>query len=325
MPNLVVVALPSADDRVWRISSEEIPHMTILFLGEMPVPNFTDIAKFVEHAANRSLRRFSMEVDRRGTLGDEEADVLFFSKSRWHGYESVADFRAFLLKDSNIQAAYQSVDQFPEWLPHLTLGYPETPAKPEDSDYFGIHYVNFDRIALWFNDYEGYEYPLKAYEWDLEVAMDSTTERGRTAAEEALQHYGVKGMRWGIRRKRTASSDVKVSQRGKKLKTSGGEGRPASEDAIRSRRTQQIIKKSGLVALSNEELQAYNTRLNLEANARRLSIQEKNAGTKFVNDLIVNTGKNAAQQAANEAASRQVKRLFQRKDEAQEKRRTGFR
>jgi 2'-5' RNA ligase len=200
MANLVVVALPSADDRVWKISSEKVPHMTILFLGEMPVQNFTKIASFVEHAAKQSLNRFGMEVDRRGVLGDEGADVLFFDKTKWGGYPAIAEFRSYLLQDDNIRAAYQAVEQYPEWLPHLTLGFPETPAKKDDQDY-KLSYVDFDRIALWFNDYEGFEYSLKKHEWEdlAEVGMSSTMITGWTATAQIL-HAGVKGMKWGVRK-----------------------------------------------------------------------------------------------------------------------------
>ena len=34
MSNLVIVAIPDENDRVWKVSSEKIPHMTLLFLGD---------------------------------------------------------------------------------------------------------------------------------------------------------------------------------------------------------------------------------------------------------------------------------------------------
>lgn len=309
MPNLVVVAIPSENDYVWKISSEKVPHMTLLFLGEMPVRNFTDIAEFVDHAARRSLTRFGMEVDRRGVLGPDKADVLFFNKSKWGGYEDVAAYRSFLLQDSNIRAAYEAVEQYPEWLPHLTLGFPETPAKPDDREYPGISYVQFDKIALWFNNYDGLEYPLKNYEWDMEVAMGGLiTDRG-WAATIGLLHAGVKGMKWGVR-KAPPTSKVTVTQKGKKLKSTGGSGRKASSDAVKTKEISQIIKKSGIHALSNQDLQTFATRLNMEANVKRLNYQNQPAAKKFVSSLLGQTGKNAATQVANEATSKQVKKLL---------------
>ena len=102
MPNLVVVAIPDKNDYVWRLSSEKVPHMTLLYLGEMPVENFVSIADFVAHATRRSLTQFGMDVERRDTLGPDQADVLFFAKNKWSGYEDVAAYRSFLLQDSNV-------------------------------------------------------------------------------------------------------------------------------------------------------------------------------------------------------------------------------
>lgn len=137
---------------------------------------------------------------------------------------------------------------------------------------------------------------------------DKTTDKGWVATAGIL-HYGVKGMKWGRRKDRSAMP-VTVTQKGKKLKITGGQHHPASADAVAARSLGQVAKKSGVHALSNNDLKKYNERLNLEANAQRLTYGQKNAGAKFVAGLLGNTGKTVAQQAANEAASRQVKKLL---------------
>lgn len=203
--NLVIVAIPDENDRVWKISSEKVPHLTVLFLGEEGnVANLDQIMLFVEHAANTSLKRFYLPVDRRGELGADQADVLFFKKGRYD-FKAVRDFRSLLLKDPNIKTAYDSTKQFetPEavgdpgqpWIPHLTLGYPATPAKKIPDDDFGFYSVDFHKIAVWTGDFEGPEFLLKDYgeEFDeMDIPMDVTM--------SDLQHYGVKGMKWGQRK-----------------------------------------------------------------------------------------------------------------------------
>lgn len=183
MSNVVIVALPSEDDYVNKISSEKVAHMTLLFLGDMSkVQNLDKILDFTEHAANEMLKRFSMEVDHRGVLGPDQADVLFFKKTRWSGFECINSFRLALLQENNIRTAYDSVQgQFDEWIPHLTLGYPATPANPDDRDYPGFWSVNFDRIAVWIKDFEGVEFLLKSYD-DAEVMM------GKSFVENFLAH-----------------------------------------------------------------------------------------------------------------------------------------
>lgn len=167
MNNLVIVAIPKEDDYVNKISSEKVPHLTLLFLGDMSnVKNLKGVIDFTQHAANQTLARFGLEVDRRGVLGPDLADVLFFSKSQWSGFDIINNFRNNLLKNDTIRTLYDSTEQFENWVPHLTLGYPISPAKSDDRDYPGITYVNFDRIAIWDKEYEGYEIPLKAYDFN---------------------------------------------------------------------------------------------------------------------------------------------------------------
>lgn len=128
------------------------------------------------------------------------------------------------------------------------------------------------------------------------------------AAKEFIEHHGVLGMKWGVRRSRPSA--VTVTQKGKKLKTSGGFGRKASSDAVTVAKIGQVRKKSGVSALSNQELQAYQQRLNLEQNVQRLHYNQQPAAKKFVLSLLGQTGKNAAQQAANEAASKKIKKFM---------------
>ena len=128
--------------------------------------------------------------------------------------------------------------------------------------------------------------------------------------EDVLAHVGVKGMRWGVRRDR--SSKVTVVDKGKRIKTSGGYKRPAHSDAVRTRSIGQVGKKSGLKALSNDELRAYNERLNLEQNAKRLRYNDQSPPKKFVLKILGQTGNTQANDAANQVASKQVKKLLVR-------------
>jgi 2'-5' RNA ligase len=294
MASLVVVAIPAEDDYVHKISSEKVPHCTLLYLGDdvMKVPNVIKILDFVEHAAEVwEQGPFMLEVDHRGTLGEDKADVLFFKKN-WSG-KKLEQFRWQLLQNSAIRTAYDNATQHEgEWIPHLTLGYPDSPAKEDERDYPGIRWVDFDRIALWFGDYEGPEFRLE-YNDDLaEVSMSTTTDRG----EEFIAHFGVKGMKWGVRKERSVSTSVRTDtglvRRKTKVVAKGGESHPAHTDAIIAAVQKQKLRKSGTDALSTQELRELSTRLQLEAQVETLTTKK---GKKFAKRQLETAGQQQIQ------------------------------
>lgn len=283
---LVVVAIPREDDEVWKVSSEPKPHMTLLYLGDVNwTPQQVDhTARYIEHASSQ-LSRFWMSVDRRGVLGDKNADVLFFDKS-W-SFKKLEQFRHNLLVDRDINNAYLNAAQHPEWTPHLTLGYPETPAKPLVRDY-PINGVEFDRIALWTGVSEGPTFQLKSFDSaDLEVSMSDIPQGADL--EEVLQHYGVKGMKWGQHKKN------------KHLAPGRKQTEPHSEDARRvgDIKTRVGAQKTTKI-LSNKELRDALDRMRLEDEFTKLSkgldkTKKEKAG-KFIGKLLSDTGKQTTEQ-----------------------------
>lgn len=197
MTSVTIVALPEQDEDVWKVSSDKKPHMTLLFLGELgDVTGLMQMRDYLEHVVS-TMHRFWMDVDRRGTLGPEDADVLFFGK---HNVEWLEEVRGHLLANTEIKKAYNAAPQFDSWIPHLTLGWPDSPAK-DDAIEGRIYGVRFDRLALWINDFEGPEFIIPNNE-DMVMA---------DPVGDFLSHYGVKGMKWGVRRaqKKAARADKK--------------------------------------------------------------------------------------------------------------------
>src|SRR3954453_4657267 len=316
MSNLVIVAIPDKNDHVWKISSEKVPHLTLLFLGDTDqISNLDKIVEFVEHAASTTLNRFYLSVDHRGELGEDQADVLFFKKDPY-SYKAIRNFREALLKDNNVRTAYDSATQFDgPWNPHLTLGYPATPAKPDERDY-GFYSVEFNKISVWTTDFEGPEFLLKDY-WDeyetldaipMDVAMSGLSHFGvkgmkwesvSDSGAEFLEHYGIKGMHWG-RRKATPPRAVTPSavsrvphgvKRKTKIEVEGGENHPAHEDAIKVAEARAKLRNSGTAALSNKELREVANRLQLEQQVKQLAAPR---GKSFVTNLLKQQGQQSA-------------------------------
>lgn len=113
-----------------------------------------------------------------------------------------------------------------------------------------------------------------------------------SALQNTLAHYGIKGMRWGVRRSQTARTSVADEpvqiQRNTKtggIEAKGGRGHGISEDAARAAALRQKAKASGSVALSNKEMEDLIKRLNLETNYKKAianNAPPKTKGEKFI-------------------------------------------
>lgn len=105
--------------------------------------------------------------------------------------------------------------------------------------------------------------------------------------EEVLEHFGVKGMKWGVTRKGPQAVTTTVKA-GKKVKAKGGKRQMASEDAVRATVLKQVARKSTTDALSNAQLREAVTRMQLEQQYSQLGgrTTRLEAGKKFLKTLV---------------------------------------
>lgn len=86
---------------------------------------------------------------------------------------------------------------------------------------------------------------------------------------EELYHYGIKGMKWGVRRT--------PAQLGHKTSKKKNETRGWSKDAKRA----HAIEKKSVKQMSNQELKQLNQRVELESNYKRLHPSKVQKGMKI--------------------------------------------
>lgn len=75
----------------------------------------------------------------------------------------------------------------------------------------------------------------------------------RSGGSRSLTHYGIKGMKWGVRR-----SDAQLAKAKSALKPT------LSDDAKRANRLYDKIETKGTGSLSNQEMRQFLERMNLE-------------------------------------------------------------
>lgn len=103
---------------------------------------------------------------------------------------------------------------------------------------------------------------------------------------KSLYHYGIKGMRWGVRKSRSTKTD-KQSDDYKKTKP---------------------LRKKKASELSNEELKALTTRLQLEKQFKDLNKKDIAKGQKFVTDILKEVGKEVAKTALKTTINEAMKK-----------------
>lgn len=89
-----------------------------------------------------------------------------------------------------------------------------------------------------------------------------------TTVDEFLEHFGVLGMHWGVRKDR---------------------GGVVKRQSVDSKRTQEL-KARPVGSLSNKQIQTVNTRLNLEQNFGRLNPTKVAKGKNFAKEALATIG-----------------------------------
>jgi hypothetical protein len=115
-----------------------------------------------------------------------------------------------------------------------------------------------------------------------------------TVVEEILKHYGIPGMKWGVRRANPSA--------------------PSHGDANKARRVVARVRENRTTdVLSNRDLRLAIERMGLEQQYQRLRPKSKSEKAKaWITEQLLGIGKEQASRIARDEAAKQVGNLLKK-------------
>lgn len=120
---------------------------------------------------------------------------------------------------------------------------------------------------------------------------------------DELMHYGVKGMKWGIRKARPTSSGKRRGRTNAQriYESIGGKKKSPTMSPKPAKRS--------ISDMSDEELRSAINRLQMERAYAQLTAKEISKGRKFINEVLYNSAKNVATKTTTATMEKLLKKL----------------
>lgn len=284
-----IMATPAPLEPIRLVGNEE-KHATLLYFGEtntLPANARQMLLDSVEQAS-QMLFPFEERVHEVTRLGNDNPPALV---AKLRG-DSLTQIRNLFLMNPEVKGYLSNTQQFPSFTPHVTLGYPDFAEEVLLKVLMQqIWRVNFDRLSVWWND-ERFDFNFGLAESDS-LAMSDAVNNFLAAYVEVdpdndAEQHGVKGQRWGIRRKVDTSTGLVA--------------RTDSADQIHATRIAKKLKSGGTGALSNKDLKDFSERIRLEQEFNRANTSaEAQKGQSFVTRFLKSQGQRQFNRVADKA------------------------
>lgn len=122
--------------------------------------------------------------------------------------------------------------------------------------------------------------------------------------EDKLCHYGVKGMKWGVRKSKPKKSS------GSSLRNAEKDQKQRVKEIKKSLKKPKQKKKVKIKDLSDKDLQAKINRLQMEKRYRDLKKDEVSAGKKLIGDILMTSGKTIGIQVVTYVAGQAINKAM---------------
>lgn len=119
-----------------------------------------------------------------------------------------------------------------------------------------------------------------------------------------LEHHGVKGQKWGVRRT-PEQLGHRIKEGAKKVKSILSNKRAAKRAQVRKKPKRISLKK-----MSDQELENRLKRLRKESEYRRLSKEARGRGKNLVMDVLEKTGKSVLSDLGISQSRKLIKKVF---------------
>lgn len=131
--------------------------------------------------------------------------------------------------------------------------------------------------------------------------------------ENELLHYGVLGMKWGVKKARKSSDTVDETRKKsntqnsntQKSNTQNSNTKQQSKKFVTKKQKQKQIMED-LNSMSDKELRERLNRMQMEQQYIRMMTPEKSAAKKQVEQFLINEGRNLASQMLREQIRKQT-------------------
>ena len=131
--------------------------------------------------------------------------------------------------------------------------------------------------------------------------------------ENELLHYGVLGMKWGVKKARKSSDTVDETRKKsntqnsntQKSNTQNSNTKQQSKKFVTKKQRQKQIMED-LNSMSDKELRERLNRMQMEQQYIRMMTPEKSAAKKQVEQFLINEGRNLASQMLREQIRNQT-------------------